>query len=277
MAVFRRIAPVSVVVQIFISDHVLRNILSRPRMFPSAVSLGAPRVKLVVIRAEILHIRAQLIRSRKHRIIVCANGIRRSASGNLAFPVANSDGGRIAAFVNVDAIDARSCNRESQIRRINFVSLVVIQMTHAHENCAFSQANLRDVIVQIQKRKTSAVEQSDGRRIQLQFDPPVLIRPQFIARSDRSIYSCIDPILRACWLKRNGSLGIRETCYYRWRIVSSSASASFGRNSASAIATPRTLATFRACFLNIFLLSLLLTTLDPSLRTQPAVRMRRNN
>jgi phage portal protein BeeE len=74
-------------------------------------------------------------------------------------------------------------------------------MTHTHQNRAFAQAHLRDVIVQIQKRKTSAVEQPNSRSVQLQFDSAILVRPQFVARSDRSIYSRIDPILRASWLK----------------------------------------------------------------------------
>jgi hypothetical protein len=132
MAVFRRIAPVSVVVQIFIPDHILRNILSRPRVFPSAVSIRAPRVKLVVIRAEVLHIGAQLIGSRKYRVVMRANGIRRSAAGNLPFPVANPYRCRITAFINVDTISARTCNRERQIRCIDFIRLVIIQMTHTN-------------------------------------------------------------------------------------------------------------------------------------------------
>jgi hypothetical protein len=170
-------------------------------MFPSAVTVGAPGVELVVIRPQILHVSAQLIRSRKHRVVMRANGIRRSAAGNLAFPFANSNGGGIAALINVDAIGARPCNRESQIRRIDFVGLVFAKMAHAHQNCAFRQANLRDVVVEIEKGKTSAVEQSDRRRIQLQFDAPVLVRPQFIARGDRPIDSCIDPVLGAGWLE----------------------------------------------------------------------------
>ena len=74
-------------------------------------------------------------------------------------------------------------------------------MTHAHQNRAFRQANLRDVIAQIEKGESGAVEQSDSRRIQLQFDAPILVGPQFIARGDRPIYSCIDPIISACWLE----------------------------------------------------------------------------
>jgi hypothetical protein len=132
---------------------------------------------------------------------MAANGIRRAASGNLPFPVANPDRCRIAAFINVDAIDARTRNRESQVRRIDLVRLVIVQMTHPHQNRAFAQAHLRDVVVKIQKRKASAVEQPNSRRIQLQFDSAILVRPQFVARSDRSIYSCIDPILCAGWLK----------------------------------------------------------------------------
>jgi hypothetical protein len=219
MSILRRIAPVSVVVQVFISDHILRDILSRPRMFKSAVSVGAPRVKLVVIRAQILHIRIQLICSRKHRIVMAANGIRRAPTGNLPFTVANPDRRRIAAFINIDAIDSGTRDRESQIRRVDFVRLVIVQMTHPHQNRAFAQTHLRDVVVQIQKRKTSAVGQPNRRRIQLQFDSAILVRPQFVPRSNRSIYSRIDPILRTSWLKRNGPLGIRQSCYYRWRIV----------------------------------------------------------
>jgi hypothetical protein len=118
-------------------------------MFPSAVSVCAPRVELVVIRAQILHIRAQLIDARKHRIVVAANGIRRTAAGNLPFTVANPNRRRIPAFINVDAIDSRTCNRESQIRCIDFIRLVIIQMTHTHQDRAFAQAHLRDVVIKI--------------------------------------------------------------------------------------------------------------------------------
>src|SRR5579859_4976961 len=110
MAVFRSIAPVSIVVQIFISDYVLRNILSGSRMFPSPVTVGAPRFKFVVIRAQILHVRAQLVGSREHRVVVGANGIGHSAAGYLPLSVADLDGSGIAALINVDAIDAGARN-----------------------------------------------------------------------------------------------------------------------------------------------------------------------
>jgi hypothetical protein len=63
------------------------------------------------------------------------------------------------------------------------------------------------------------VEQSNGRSVQLQLDPAILVRPKFVADGDRPIYSCIDPIIRAGRLKRNCPLGKRETRYYRWRII----------------------------------------------------------
>ncbi len=69
-------------------------------------------------------------------------------------------------------------DRESQIRCIDFIRLIIIQMTHPHQNRAFAQAHLRDVVVQIQKRKTSAMKQPNSRRIQLQFDSAILVRPQ---------------------------------------------------------------------------------------------------
>jgi hypothetical protein len=120
-------------------------------MFPSPVTVGAPRVKLIVIRAEILHVGIQLIRSREDCVVMGANGIRRSAASDLAFTFANSDRCSIAAFINVDPISSRAVNGESQIWRIDFVRFVLIQMTHAHQNRSFGQSNLRDVIVQIEK------------------------------------------------------------------------------------------------------------------------------
>jgi hypothetical protein len=138
-----------VIVQIFIPDHVLRNISSRTRTFPSPVAFGTPRIKFIVVCVQILHIGIQLIDPREHRVVVRSHRIRRSSSGDLPFAVANSDGRGIASFINVDAIRARPCNGKRQIGSINFVGLVVIQMTHAHQNRAFRQSHLRDVIVQI--------------------------------------------------------------------------------------------------------------------------------
>jgi hypothetical protein len=126
VAVLWRIAPVSVVVQIFIPNHILRNILSGPRMFPTTVAVRAPGIKLVVIGVEILYVRVQLIGSREHCVVMGTNGIRRAAARNLAFSVANSNGSGVPALINVDAIDTWSCNRECQVRRINFVRLVPV-------------------------------------------------------------------------------------------------------------------------------------------------------
>jgi hypothetical protein len=120
-------------------------------MFPSTITIRAPGIKLIVVRAQILNVRIQLIYSRKHRVVMRTNRIRSSASGNLTFPVANSYGCGIPALVNVDAIYARTRDRKSQIRRIDFVRLIPVQMTHSHQNCAFAQAHLRNVIVQIEK------------------------------------------------------------------------------------------------------------------------------
>ena len=101
-------------------------------MFPSAITISAPGIKLIVVRAQILNVRTQLIDSRKHCVVMCTNRIRSSATGDLPFPVANSYGCGIPALVNVEAIRPRPRDRKSQIRRIDFVGLIPVQMTHPH-------------------------------------------------------------------------------------------------------------------------------------------------
>jgi hypothetical protein len=72
--------PVPAVVQVFVSDDIMRDISRRPRIFIAVVAAIAPVVEIVGI-TEIFHLRVQPIRSFEGGALARANGISLSAAG----------------------------------------------------------------------------------------------------------------------------------------------------------------------------------------------------
>ena len=151
MAIFSIFAPRSMIVEIFVADHVGRNILRRRKPLFTSIALDVPLLKLVWLR-ERLRVVADLIRSGES-VLLTGSGIvslaTRSYFGRAAFD-GHSAGTTIRAYVN--AIFTWTQNRECQIGSINLVAFVIFQMTHAQRRGALCHLDLDSLICQVQER-----------------------------------------------------------------------------------------------------------------------------
>ncbi len=73
------------------------------------------------------------------------------SAGDFALAVANFDDGRVARFVDGDAVKAGLQDGKSQVGRINLVSFGFVEAPHAQEQSSRAQLNLCDVVAQIQE------------------------------------------------------------------------------------------------------------------------------
>src|SRR6266849_3329446 len=201
-AILRIGIPLAVFVEIFITDGVIRNVACRSRVFPTLVARIAPLIEIVAI-PDAFDIGVQLVYAAEIRGFTGANRISRTAAGHFALTVANRDQGSVTIFVNVNAIRPGPQDIERQVWRVNFEGLILIQAPDAQVQRAFGQTNLHDVVVQIQKRKTSLRAQPQRIRIDAYFDAAILIGPEFVARGHRTINNGLDPFVGTCRFERN--------------------------------------------------------------------------
>jgi len=83
MAVVWIVAPVAVVVEILIADHIVRQILGRTRVVVTVIAVGAPGIE-IVRGADVNHIDVQRVRSAEGASLSAAQGVGLTVAGGLA-------------------------------------------------------------------------------------------------------------------------------------------------------------------------------------------------
>src|SRR6266404_3332595 len=146
-AVLGHLAPAAVFVEIFIANHIGRDIAGGFRVILAAVTVPAPVVKVVIVIAEALNVGVELVDSGKRAGFSRMNGVSGTAAGDFALTVANNDEGGIAGFVDVDFVVAGAKDGKGEIRCINLESFVVFEPPHAHVQGAFGDPDLRHAVV----------------------------------------------------------------------------------------------------------------------------------
>ena len=136
-AVLGHRAPASVVVEVFVSDDIGRNIARGLRAIFAAVAVTAPVVEVVGVIAESLNVGVELVDPGKRAGFAGMNGISGAPTGDFAFTFADNNDGGIARFVDVDFVVARTKDRESKVGCIDFESFVLLEPPHAHVKSAF--------------------------------------------------------------------------------------------------------------------------------------------
>src|SRR5438128_4896592 len=187
-------------------------------MIPAPVAVAAPAIEVIVV-AVVLNIGAELVRAVKYTRLVGVHGIGRSAAGDFTIAAMYANIGRIAAFVDGDAIAAGAQNGEGQVGRINFNSFVFVEPLHADIDAAFGHPNLRGAVIEIEKRKSGLASEADSGRTETQFGSTIFVGPEFVAGSDRAIGDGGDPIVGAGGFKGNRATCITQTRGARGRIV----------------------------------------------------------
>src|SRR5208283_4071366 len=105
IAVIRRRAPSTLVVEILVADDIWRHIASGDRSLPARVTACTPGIEWIVgnVRLRILD---QFISPGEHVVFVCINRVAISGTGDLALTIAHADRGRIPGFIDSKPVEA---------------------------------------------------------------------------------------------------------------------------------------------------------------------------
>ena len=171
-------------------------------MFPTLVPGFAPLIEIVTA-TDAFHISVQLIDSAEIHGVSSANRIGRTAASHFALSITDCDQCGVTIFVDVNAIGTGPQHIERQIRCVDFQRLILVEAPNANVQRAFSQAHLYDVVVQIQKRKTSLRAKPQCIRIDAYFDAAILVGPELVACGHRTINNGVDPFVGTCGFERN--------------------------------------------------------------------------
>src|SRR5437868_2573647 len=73
MSIFRLVSPSPLLVEIFITDDVGRNIARGLRVLPSSITCFTPALERILIRGVVQPVFAQLVVAREHRVFPFAD------------------------------------------------------------------------------------------------------------------------------------------------------------------------------------------------------------
>src|SRR2546425_6216375 len=71
---------------------------------------------------------------------------------------------------------------------------------------SFGDADLRDVVREVQEGKAGVARQADRRRTDVQFGARAVVGPKFVPGGDRTVDDGRNPIVSACGVEGNGTV-----------------------------------------------------------------------
>src|ERR1700676_472805 len=218
MAVLRYFAPGTVIVEIIVSKNVPRNRWWRTRGIFPKIALVCPAVQTVRpfgLGNRIFHV----VRAVEFGTFPRAHGVGLAAGGNFAFAANSGDPSTVAIFIDVDAKITGLLHREGEIRRVHLVEITFAKFTHAEIDCAFGQAHLHNIFVEVQEGQRGHAANVNGGLTGLQFRARIFVGPNFIAYRDRPVSCRGAPVTGTPGLKRHRTVESADASYPRRRIT----------------------------------------------------------
>src|ERR1700722_4214133 len=203
------VSPVAVVVEVVISDFVMRQILRRTRVVVPVVAGFGPAIELIG-PAELFYIRIQRVGAAEGATLPAMQCVRLSITGGLAFAFADCDDGVRFVFACVQAIMSRLHRGERKVRCIDFEIVVVVQSTHGDAERTGGQLDLNGIVVQAEEGKSCHRRQANDGGSELDFYPRVAVSPEFIAGRHGTVGHGTNPIFFSRRLEGNRTFHIAE-------------------------------------------------------------------
>src|SRR6266702_8170436 len=179
-AIFRLIAPVTVIIQIAVAGRIARNVLSGNGVVFFQVALGGPTIEAVRTGSPV-NVVLDVVRAVEFGALPGMNFIGLAAGSYFTFTANCGNASRVAVFIDVNAKSARFLDGESQIRRVHFVEIALTKFADAEIDAAFRKAHLRDALVKVQERQRGHAAEVNGCWAGLQFREWILVDPNLVA------------------------------------------------------------------------------------------------
>src|SRR2546425_4752501 len=132
-AIVRDVAPLPVVVEVFVARHLGRHVVGRLETILAAVPLEAPVVEIVVGR-NLGDVVTQLVSTVKASFLPGHYGVGISTAGYFAAPLPDGDPGLAAVAVYIDPVLTGTLRVERQVWRVDLKPIVIIEVPHAQNH-----------------------------------------------------------------------------------------------------------------------------------------------
>ncbi len=212
------ILPIAVVIEVFVSHHIGRQILRGPRVVVTVIAALDPHVEPIGL-VDWFYIGVQIARPVKVADLSGLHGVSLPAACHVPIASPDTNDGQAAILGHLHAIASRVGDIESEIRGVDFEIVVAAQTAHADVNCSGTQLQLHGVVIEIQKGNAGVLGQANGGRTELQFGARFSVGPKLVACRHRPIWNCPDPVTGSGRLKGNRSFEVAKTSHSGGRII----------------------------------------------------------
>ena len=179
-------APITVRVEVFIADHVLRHIARRLRVFVATVAITGPAVEVIEAWCVNIFVITQA-GPRETVRLPRINDVRSTISICFTLTAAHENVRGIAVAIYADPVFTGLRQRESQVRRGHLKYLIAAESTHAHVQCPLGQSQLGDAVVEIENGNAGIGTHANHCAADLNFSARTGIHPNAVAGRKRPI------------------------------------------------------------------------------------------
>ena len=201
-AIAGRVAPRAVAIQFLVADYAGRQIVGGLAAGLVGVAIFGPRLKPIGLR-RILYVVSELIGTRELRAIAGVQGKVLAAAIDIRLAAADHRPGSRGIRVGIEAILATARDGDGGVGRVHFEAVAVGQMARAQDQLALGEADLHEVVVQIEKAHAGLGTEAQHRIIQMQLGARVGIGPQVVTRGEGPVHDGGRPIVGAGGLDGN--------------------------------------------------------------------------
>ena len=163
MTVIGFVAPVAIVIKIFITDNIGRQVVRRSRSFITVFALISPVVELIRL-ADVVDFRVQCLGAAEGTLLSSMQRKRLSVAGGFTLTFAHADYCVGAIFAGLQPIAPRLVDRKSLVGCVDLEDIVTVQPAYPDIQCSRCQLDLHGAIIQVKKRHASIRGQPNRRR-----------------------------------------------------------------------------------------------------------------
>ena len=156
MSVVGIIAPVALIIQIVIADHIARKILRGTGRIVAVIAILGPVIERIE-SVNWLDIGGKRVRSAECTSLPRAQIEALAAAGGLAFAHADAYHGVAPVRTRLHAIAARLQDRERLVRRIGLEVIVLAKSAHRNIDRARTKLDLNRIVIQVQERDAAVL------------------------------------------------------------------------------------------------------------------------
>jgi hypothetical protein len=179
----------------------------------------------IVGTTDLLHVGVELIGADEGGGLFGMNGVGLAAAGDFAFTADYGDNCGVTVFVDGDAIRSGTKDGKGEIGRVNLEGFVLLQTLHADPKRTFGELDLRDVVIEIEKREAGGATDAKAGGADVKFGAGSVVGPEFVSGGHGAVDDGVYPIVGAGGIEGYGAVGMAEAgdatrwIVVRWRTV----------------------------------------------------------